>query len=175
MVRKGVASAQVLTKPTSAGDKHVTPVVALATGAGEHNCGVSHLLVLINRPRFHQPLVALLLDTLLGRHIQEFDLDGQFAPQIVQQRAGDPLAYLGGGRGEGRVAVRPIALAGAQFIQRFILDSQQPALLQVGGGHPPAPAQVVVDPVGQHLPQGALGLFLGSESNTRVHGVTLKG
>ena len=69
----------------------------------------------------------------------------------------------------------PVQRAGVveQVGQVLVVDLQQAGLLQVGLGHPPAPLQVAVEPVGQHVAQGPVGGAAGRSGQLGLPGVGL--
>src|SRR5713226_9041559 len=51
------------------------------------------------------------------------------------------------------MAIHPVRLSLAELHKAGVLNLEQPALLQIRRGHPPAPLQVTVDSVAQDHPQ----------------------
>ena len=79
----------------------------------------------------------------------------------------------GAGPGQCGMLVCPDVLGRADIVERLIADLQQAALLEVGRGDAPAPAQVAVEPVGQHISQGPPGLGGRGEAHVGIARVKL--
>ncbi len=73
------------------------------------------------------------------------------------------------------MAVGPDVLGGAHLGQRGVGDLEQTALLEVGGGDPPASTKVDVEVVAQHVAQHLLGVGAGVELQLGVDGEVVEG
>ena len=80
-------------------------------------------------------------------------VDGQVAAQLIKQRGGDLLPVHRVVLAQRDVAALPGLGVRGDLGQVAVPDAEQPGLLQVGHGDPPAPFQVQVEPVPGHLPQ----------------------
>ena len=113
-------------------------------------------------------LAALLPDPLQLELVQVVDVDGQLPAHVVEQHPRHLATHAGCGTGQGRVGRCPEVFGLAHFVEHRVADLQQAALLQVRGGHAPAPAQVAVEAVAKYLSQGLLGIAQGLEAHLRV-------
>ncbi len=84
---------------------------------------------------------------------------GQLAAQVVQQHLGDACTRVAGvaSASAGCRSAHSSSAAHNSSSDAYSM-LEQAALLQVGRGDAPAAAQVVVDAIGEHLAQGAVGL-----------------
>ncbi len=141
--------------------------------AGIEDGGVVQRLVFIEAPGRLELLAAQLLHPLLGGPLEVVDLDRQRSPHEVEQDLGDLAPSVGAGAGQRGVLVRPDVLGRADVVERLVADLEQAALLEVGGGDAPAPAQVAIEPVSQHVSQGTLGLGGRGEAHLGIACVEL--
>ena len=84
---------------------------------------------------------------------QGITIDRQPLAHFLQQAVQDQEALLTAGLGQERMALLPIGLVLGAVHQLGVVDLQQPQLLQVGVGEPPALAQIHQQPVLQNPPQ----------------------
>lgn len=168
--------AEELAERAAGGQEHVPPVVALGHGPREQHGRPVELagLVLVDRPRLDQPLAALLDKRLLVLRVEVVDLDRQLPPHVVEEHPGDPLPHGRGGGRQSPVGRPPLLLGPAQLVQDRVADLQEAALLQVGRGNPPAPPEVAVEPIPEHLAEGLVRVGLPLEPGRRVAGVRLE-
>ena len=71
----------------------------------------------------------------------------------------------------------PQLLLGQQAVgsaESLVLEAEQAAVLQVGGGHPPAALQVAVEEVLERAAQGVLGALPGRAAHVRVRRVVVE-
>ncbi len=93
-----------------------------------------------------KPLRAL--EAGFGEH---FDVDGEAAPQLVEQHRHQFPAVFRRVLAQRLHRADPPVLGRRQPVQVGIVDAQQPGLLQVGHRDPPAADQVAVEPEAHHL------------------------
>ena len=70
-------------------------------------------LVLVDRPRQHEALLAAALHAVLPVRAQIVDVDRELAPEVVEQRLADMPPLLGGGVRERRVRGDPLLVGAA--------------------------------------------------------------
>ena len=168
-------SAQELAVGAAGRQEHPVPVVS-AAAAGQHLAGLFQAAVVgVQRPGAGQVLIAAPLQTLLLAAVQHVHPQHQVGAQPVEQGPQDSLpgVPVGLAEGGGAVASGPEGGVVEQVGQVLVVDLQQAGLLQVGLGHPPAPLQVAVQPVGQHVAQGPVDGAAGRSGEVGLAGVGL--
>ncbi|MER3411713.1 MAG: hypothetical protein C4305_04965, partial [Thermoleophilia bacterium] len=118
---------------------------------------MDELLVLVDRPRVAQALACPLLESLLPDGVEVVDLDAELAAHEVEEGLGHVGALAGRGRGQSRVALAPDLLSLGELVQAGVIDLEQAALLEVGGGDPPAPLEVAVEAVAEDVAEKGTG------------------
>ena len=83
-------------------------------------------------------------------------------------------AGLGRGGGEGLVRALPVGVAGAELVERFVLDVEEATLLEVWHREPPASLHVEEHTVGENVTHGALRALLDVELGVGLGRVKLE-
>jgi len=109
---------------------------------------------------------------LVGR-VEVIDLDYQFPAQVVQQDFGHLLPRLGRCCDQRRVGVLPYVRRCADIGQRFVLDFQQAALLEIRRSDSPSPFQVAVQSIAQHVAERPLGVRQRLETGVGIAAVVV--
>ena len=152
-VPAGVFADQEPAELAAAGQVHVAAPLAGLAGPGESDARHRRELALGQRPRLLQMLRGQPPDQVEPVVAEVLDVDGQVAAQLVQQRGGDLLPVHRVVVAQRGVAALPRLGVRGDLGQVPVLNAQQPGLLQVGHGDPPAAFQVQVEPVPDHLAQ----------------------
>src|SRR5208283_474380 len=84
------------------------------------------------------------------------------------------LTRLRAGAHKRCMAALPEVVGPAEVAERYILDFQQSALLEVGRGDSPAALEVAVNPVADHIPHCPVGVGLLGELDTGLAGIKLE-
>ena len=119
---------------------------------------------------------------LLAR-IKHVDLYGKLSPQQIEQRTDQLFAQVGRNRAERRgdgmlvktgfpqlgLAEQPVFAA-----ETFVVEPEQPAILEVGRGDTPTTFQIAVEEILQHPAQGVLGALAGRSAHLGIGGVVLE-
>ena len=72
------------------------------------------------------------------------------------------------------MAALPELVGPAEFAERYVLDFQQSALLEVGRGDSPSSLEVAVNPVADHIPHCLVGVGLLGELDAGLAGIKLE-
>ena len=172
--RKGRPAAQVLTKPTSWRKVDILAIVVIAALRARIEDGREvELFVFVQTLGRSEFLAAQLLHPLLSCPFQIVDLNRQRSPHEVEQDLCDLAAHGGAGTNQCGMFIGLDVLGVADIIERLIADLQQLALLKVRRRDAPAPVQVAIEPIGQHVSQGTPGFSGRGEANLGITRVKL--
>ena len=149
----GVLADQEPPELAAAGQVHIAAPLAALAGPGESHARHRRELTLGQRPRLLQVLRGQPPDQVEPVVAEVLHVDGQVAAQLIQQRGSDLLPVHRVVIAQRDMAVLPGLGVRGDLGQVPVPDAQQPGLLQVGHGDPPAAFQVQVEPVPGHLAQ----------------------
>ncbi len=121
--------------------------------ARDHRGGDDGPLVLGHPPRLAQLREGAVAHLLQVRPVEVDRLDGKPAPHPVEQIAEKPLARLGRRPRQQRMPRGPLFLIGRALGERGVADAEEPKLFEVGVREAPPSAQIVVEPVAEHVAQ----------------------
>ncbi len=171
----GVLADQEPPELAAAGQIHIAAPLTALTGPGESHPRHRRELTLRQRPRLHQVLRRQPPDQVEPVVAEVLHVDGQVPAQLIQQRGSDLLPMHRVVIAQRDMAIPPGLRIRGDLGQVPVPDAEQPGLLQVRHGDPPAPFQVQVEPVPGHLPQRpprfvALPVFRAGVAREVSHG-----
>ena len=175
------------------GDEEAAPF-ALPSRAGPGDDGAGQLTLVVEIPdrAFEETWLRLLDEIVLFPGVEHVHLHCERPPEHVEQGADDLLPRFGRDLAEGRRSFDEAPVPAAflygeprlpQFrfaeqsvfpSESFVLETQQPAVLQIGRGDPPAAFEVAVEEVLDDAPQGVPGVLPCRAAHFRIRRIVLE-